>query len=217
VTSLDTGRPSVTTARASGGGGVVTAAWPLPGVGTTTQTCAGGGTGLPRTGSDGCSRWLGSGPINIVILSTTPESPYGDAVRETSPRWTPAQGGWLAARVPTRGCGSDWTTSEGQIELRMTKVTRRHLKFMQPGCRYDGYWVTVGEAHTDLFERRRCGGDHIADLDVAREALVASLVAGGGVARVEYHRWRPAGTTFPDGCGGRVATDGRVAYIWLKG
>ena len=216
VTSLDAGRPSLTTARASGGGSVVTAAWPLPGVGTTTQTCAGGDAGLPGASSNGCSRWLGSGPINIVLLSPTPESPYADAVRETNPRWTPAQGGWLAARVPTRGCGSEWKTSDSQIELRMSKVTRRHLKFIHPGCRFDGYWLTVGEAHTDLFERRRCGGDHIADLDAARDALVASLVAGGAVTRVEYRLWRASGTTFPDGCGGHVATDGQVAYLWLK-
>jgi hypothetical protein len=56
----------------------------------------------------------------------------------------------------------------------------------------------------------------MTDLDLARDALVASLTAGGVVSRVEYSRWNLPGTTFPDGCGHQVATDGLVAYIWLQ-
>lgn len=74
----------------------------------------------------------------------------------------------------------------------------------------------MGEAHTDLYERKRCGGDHMTDLDLARDALVASLLAGGVATRVEYRQLSPPGTTFPDGCARRIATDGRVAYLWLE-
>ena len=208
LTSLNTRAPVVKAVAANDANSQLTGVLPLAGVGTTTQICA-------RGGGSGC-RWLGSGPVNIVLLSPTAESPYADALQQTRPQWKAAQGGWLAARLPTRGCGSRWKTSGSQIELRLDSVTRRHLKFIDTGCRFEGYRLTVGEAHTDLFERRRCGGDHIADLDLARDALVASYVGGGGVAKVEYRNWRPAGTTFPDGCGGRVATDGRVAYLWLQ-
>ena len=217
VTSFDLHGPAVTRALAAAPSSTRPAgALALPGVGMTTETCAGGRSGWLRDGRALCSRWLASGPVNVVLLSPTAESPYADAVQETRPHWTPAQGGWLAARLATPGCGSSWKTSGSQIELRINRVTRRHLKFIRTGCQLDGRWVTVGEAHTDLYERRRCGGDHIADLDQARDALVASFVGGGGVARVEYRSARPSGTSYPDGCGGRVATDGRVAYLWLK-
>lgn len=208
LTSFHTQAPVVKAVSANDAGAPLTGVLPLAGVGMTTEICA-------RGSAAGC-RWLGSGPVNVVLLSPTAESPYADALQQTRPQWTAAQGGWLAARLPTRGCGSRWKTSGSQIELRLDSVTRRHLKFIDTGCRLDGYRLTVGEAHTDLFERRRCGGDHIADLDLARDALVASYVGGGGVAKVEYRNWRPLGTTFPDGCGGQVATDGRVAYLWLQ-
>ena len=56
----------------------------------------------------------------------------------------------------------------------------------------------------------------MTDLDLARDALVASLLAGGVATRVEYRQLSPPGTTFPDGCARRIATDGRVAYLWLE-
>jgi hypothetical protein len=207
--SLPAQAPAAKPVAATDANAQLTGSLPLPGVGTTTETCAGGT-------SAGCSRWLGSGPVNVVLLSRSAESPYADALQQTKPGWASAQGGWLAARLPTRGCGVSWKTSASQIELRLDAATRRHMKFIDTGCSFQGYHLTVGEAHTDLYERRRCGGDHIADLDLARDALVTSLVAGGGVTRVEYRSWREPGTTFPDGCGGRVATDGRVAYLWLQ-
>ena len=55
----------------------------------------------------------------------------------------------------------------------------------------------------------------MTDLDMARDQLVRSLNAGALVSRVEYRRWNPPGTTFPDGCHNRVSTDGLVAYVWL--
>jgi hypothetical protein len=191
---------------------LVAATSPLPGIGASIQTCLGGGSTLPS----GCGRWAGSGPVNVVLLSTTPETPYADTLELTRPRWKAAQGGWLAARLPTRGCGTAWHVSENQIELRIDSVTRRHFKFIRPGCRWNQYWLTVGEAHTDLFERKRCGGDHMTDLNAARDALVASLVAGGVATQVDYRQWTAPGTTYPDGCGGQVTTDGRVAFVWLQ-
>jgi hypothetical protein len=189
---------------------MVAATSPLPGVGTRIETCLGGGSTLT-----GCPRWASSGPINVVLLSQSAESPYLDTLAETRPRWRPAQGGWLVARLPTRGCGAGWHGSEQQAELRLSAVERRHFKFIRPGCRWNGLWLTVGEAHTDLYDVRHCGGDRMADLDQARDALAASLVGGGFASRVEYRRWSPPGTTFPDGCGHRVATDGLAAYVWL--
>jgi hypothetical protein len=35
------------------------------------------------------------------------------------------------------------------------------------------------------------------------------------VSAVEYRLWNPPGTTFPDGYGDQVPTDGLVAYAWL--
>lgn len=206
---------AVPNVRATDAGTYVAATTPVPGMATNIQTCLNGRVGLPPTSLDGCERWAASGPINVVLLSRTAEAPYEDVLRQT--QWKPAQGGWLVARLPTRGCGSGWHATESQIELRINPVTRRHFKFIRPGCRWDGYWLTVGDAHTDLYERKRCGGDHISDLDLARDALVGSLHAGGVVTRVEYRQWSPPGTTFPDGCGRPVPTDGRVAYLWLQG
>ena len=194
----------------------VAAASPLPGIGTQIESCLGGGWGVALTSFAGCGRWAKSGPINVVFLSTGTESPYHDTLSQTQPHWKPAQGGWLVARLATRGCGAGWHASEQQIELRLNAVARRHFKFIRPGCRWHGQWLTVGEAHTDLYDVRHCGGDHMTDLDLARDALVASLTAGGVVSRVEYSRWNLPGTTFPDGCGHQVPTDGLVAYLWLQ-
>jgi hypothetical protein len=203
------------TASKANAGNLVGAASPLPGVGTRIESCLAGELGQAPTSLAGCARWAKSGPINVVLLSSSPENPYQDTLSETKPRWTPAQGGWLVARLPTRGCGAGWRASEQQVELRLSRVARHHYKFIRPGCRWLGQWLTVGEAHTDVYDLRHCGGDHIAGLDPARDALVASLTAGGVVSRVEYRRWSPPGTTFPDGCGRPVPTDGLVAYVWL--
>jgi hypothetical protein len=188
---------------------------PLPGVGKQTESCTGTAFGQSPTSLAGCDRWAKSGPINVVLLSSGTENPYQDAISETKPRWRPADGGWLAARLQTRGCGSVWHTSEQQAELRISPRVRRHFKFIRPSCRWQGQAVTVGDAHTDVYDLKRCGGDHISDLDLARDDLVRSLAAGGVVSRVEYRSWYAPGATFPDGCGQQVATDGRVAYVWL--
>jgi hypothetical protein len=210
------GQVAVSAGAASPGAGDRMAATPLPGVGTQIESCTPGGPGQLPTSLSGCAHWAKSGPINIVLLSTGSETAYQETISETQPRWRPAQGGWLAARVPTHGCGSVWHASEEQAELRINRVVRRHFKFIRPGCRWHGQWLTVGEAHTDSYDVKHCGGDHMTDLDLARDQLVASLTAGGVVSHVEYQRWNPPGTTFPDGCGRQVSTDGRVAYVWLQ-
>jgi hypothetical protein len=186
-----------------------------PELATSIQSCIRGQPGWPATTVEGCGGWATSGPVNVVLIGNGSEVPYEDALRETKPRWHPAQGGWLVARLHARGCDSTWYGSESQIELRIDPVTRRHFKFIRPGCRWAGHSLTVGEAHTDLYEPRRCGGDHMSDLDHARDALVASLLQGGVASRVEYRQQSVPGTTFPDGCGAQVATDGRVACVWL--
>jgi hypothetical protein len=200
---------------AAGTGGEQTVAATLPGVGSRIESCTGGAVGLLQNSPTGCDRWAKSGPINVVLLSSGPEGAYQDTITETHPRWRPAQGGWLVARLQTPGCGSAWQASEQQAELRISGGVRRHIKFIRPGCRWRGQSLTVGEAHTDLYDLKRCGGDHMTDLDGARDQLVRSLNAGALVSRVEYRRWNPPGTTFPDGCGHQVSTDGLVAYVWL--
>ncbi|PZR67814.1 MAG: hypothetical protein DLM66_09985 [Candidatus Dormiibacter spiritus] len=208
------GGPSSSGSDASG---QVSAASPLPGIGTTTESCRASSAGSTPTTLGRCARWAKSGPINVVILSNGAETPFQDAVTETSPRWKPALGGWLVARVPTRGCGANWQGSEQQIELRINAVTRRHFKFIPPGCHWKGQWLTLGEAHTDVYDVGRCGGDRMTDLDAARDALLTSLVAGAVVSHFEYRRWSAPGSAFPDGCGGQTTSDGRVAYVWLQG
>ena len=56
----------------------------------------------------------------------------------------------------------------------------------------------------------------MTDLNGARDALVASLVGGDVAMRAEYRQWTAPGTTYPDGCGAYVASDGRVAFLWLQ-
>src|ERR1700738_5361807 len=103
---------------------LVAAGSPLPGVGTRIESCLAGGLGQPPTSLAGCARWAKSGPINVVLLSSSAENPYQDTLSETKPRWTPAQGGWLVARLPTRGCGAGWRASDQQVELRLSRVAR---------------------------------------------------------------------------------------------
>lgn len=216
IMALDSRVSSPVSAAGSDASAQVSSTSPLPGIGTTVETCRASSSRSTPTSLAGCARWARSGPINVVLVSSDPESPFQDAVTETSPRWQLAHGHWLVARLPTSGCRSGWQGSQQQIELRINAVTRRHFKFIRPGCRWQGQWLTLGDAHTDVYDVGRCGGDHITDLDAARDALVTSLVAGGAARQVEYRSWRPPGVTAPDGCGRRVASDGRVAYVWLR-
>lgn len=216
ILAIDGQASSPVPASGSDASAQVSSTSPLAGIGTTVETCRASSSGSTPTSLAGCTRWARSGPINVVLLSSDPETPFQDVVTETSPRWKPAHGRWLVARLPTRGCGSGWQGSQQQVELRINAVTRRHFKFIRPGCRWQGQWLTLGEAHTDVYDVRRCGGDHITDFDAARDALVTSLVAGGAAHQVEYRRWRAPGVMAPDGCGRRIASEGRVAYVWLN-
>lgn len=99
---------------------------PVPGMGTSIQTCLGSRIGLAFTSLEGCGRWADSGSVNVLLLSRTAETAYEDVGKETTPRWKPAEGGWIVARLPTHGCGSGWHASEKLIELRIDTVTRRH-------------------------------------------------------------------------------------------
>ncbi len=127
----------------------------------------------------------------------------------------PSEVGWSREYRP--GLRRQLEGSEQQIELRIKAVTRRHFKFIRPGCHWQGQWLTLGEAHTDVYDVGRCGGDRMTDLDAARDVLLTSLVASAVVSHFEYRRLSAPGSAFPDGFGGQTTSDGRVAYVWLQG
>lgn len=194
---------------------VATAALPgalLP----TIETCL-RSPGRPAAvrGQD-CAAWAPSGPVDVIIVSHT-ATPL--ALLPATGPWHAASGNWLVARGATSGrvaaCPAATIFSAEQVELRINRVTRRHFKAMHAPCSLrGGLHVTFGEAHTDLYDLATCGGDHMIDLDVARDALVDGLrsIAGATVVYVQNNR---PGQLYPSGCGPAVTSDGRVAIVTL--
>lgn len=186
----------------------------IPRVGTdlsdTTRTCARAQSTTTPTVPDACVQWSDSGPLNLIVVAPDPA-----ATLATSPGWTAGQGGWLVAEARTVGgpakCTPGWEPSGRQFERRLTAVSRRHVKLIPVACAGipKGLHAVVADAHTDQWDRK-CG-DHAVDWDVARDQLAAALVARGG--HISWVHARPAGTSYPAGCGQSVATDGRVAYV----
>jgi hypothetical protein len=144
-----------------------------------------------------------------VLLSVS-----GDPSTAISRVWAPARGRWLIAQADLSGRGhcSDWSASTTQWEKRVNATTRRHIKLIPADCAFSGARAYVGDAHTDLFERHRCGGDRMGDMIGARDVLVADIQKRLPGVRVTYITARLA-QQVPDGCGGKVADDGRVAYV----
>lgn len=194
----------------------------IPLVGATlapqVETCVGGvGRVLPTTPST-CAAWTASGPVNIVVLSPPAVDPVAAL---TVGGWRPAAGHWIVARgaviSAAAGCAPAWHASGPQVELRLTRAERRHWKPVTEVCStpLGRLRLTFGNAHTDLFDTQRCGGDRAVDWDAARDAAVAALVRSHRVvAYVEVDSFPPQ-TTFPGGCGRRIPSDGRVAYVVL--
>jgi hypothetical protein len=206
-----------------GGGSAVR--W-LPTVGEdilgVTRTCrAGRVPGTPATGS-ACDRWSYSGPVNVVIVSRSRADPL-DLVAPGQ-GWGRAAGNWLVAggavRSTETGCAPGWHDSARQVELHMKPQWRRHFKAIHVGCKTSagGVEVTFGDAHTDFYDQQQaCHGDRAADWDEARDQLVQSLLAASPGSRVTYVQAFPTTVTFPGGCGHRIPSDGRVAYLTLAG
>jgi len=186
-------------------------------LGPTIRTCTGSRTHGTPTTSALCASWAASGPVNIVIVSTIGDPAH---LLLDGGSWSPAFGGWLVASgdvlTGAPGCAPGWRGSGQQVELRINPTNRRHFKFI-PACSASGTTVVFGEAHTDNFAPRSCGGDHMTDLDAARDALVAAYRALSGVTvTVQYRQDHPAGATYPGGCGRRIPSDGRTAYIVIS-
>lgn len=177
-----------------------------------TRTCD---QPLATTAAD-CESWATSGPINVALVAPDGTDPSAVVLNATSPRWRPAEGRWLVAEadvVGGTGCRG-WQPTSTQVELRLSPVKRRHFKTIALHCSvHSGRRVIIGDAHTDDWTRP-CG-DHMIDLDQARQALVASLVATHAAARVTYREEYPPGLRYPAGCGQGVTSDGRVAIITL--
>ena len=107
-----------------------------------------------------------------------------------------------------------WRPTARQLELRLDRVTRRHIKLSDGTCAAESGTdaVVFGTAHTDRYDLRRCGGDYVVDVDHARDDLVAALVHGAPGRTATYSIAAPR-TYSLGGCETALATDGRVAYV----
>lgn len=182
-------------------------------IGEVTRTCRHSVTGRTPTRGADCTVWDISGPVNVVI-TTAGVSPW---IALTRSGWRPARGTWLVADglvEPHPGCAGGWRDSREQLELRLTPIVRRHLKLIHVQCALPGTVTVFGDAHTDSYDLRSCAGDHLVDLDRARDAVAASLRALPQVSITYRQEWVP-GTRYSGGCGHEVSTDGRVAYITI--
>lgn len=182
----------------------------------TIRTCTASSTHATPTTSAACVAWGPSGPVNVVFLSTGAD-PHQLLLRPST-HWRPALGSWLVASAASNttapGCTAGWRDSTDQVELRLSRTNRRHFKFFH-ACAPDGSSIEFGEAHTDNFDPGHCGGDHMVDLDQARDAVVTALSGQPGVT-IQYRQDHPVTQRYQGGCGGSVVSDGRVAYITIS-
>jgi len=194
----------------------------LPAVASTispsTRTCARGARAGTPTTSAACVTWVGSGPVNVVLIGLDGVDPV--AALWATGRWRPADGHWLVADAliaPGAGCTPGWRASRTQFEVRLDRVRRHHVKLITDSCDgpFGAYSLAFGDAHTDLYQPAGCSGDHAVGWDTARDQLVAALQKSRAVAAVVYvQTWQP-GSSFAGGCRRQVTTDGRVAYVVL--
>ena len=188
-------------------------------LGPVVRTCrTWRGHGTP-TSLGACTGWDGGGPLNLVVIGVQGTDPV--AAVERARGWRPAIGGWLVAEARAEagpaGCAPGWMGSGAQVEQRLNPVTRHHFKLVTTTCATGAAGrvrVVMGEAHTDVYDVRRCHGDHSVGWDAARDRLVAALRAQGHV-HVVYVRVHAPGAAFAAGCGQSVRSDGRVAYVFL--
>jgi hypothetical protein len=183
-------------------------------LGAGIQTCAASRANrTPTTGGE-CALWGTVAPVNVVIAARS-ASALDATWSDLGSIWRPAHGQWLVARGALGPeCGGGWRSTGRQIELRLNPASRRHLKIVSANCSGDGgFLVAFGTAHTDRYDRHRCHGDYMVDLDRARDDLVAGLFATHHAVSVRYARSPITRTDYPGGCGNHVVTDGRVAYV----
>jgi hypothetical protein len=183
-------------------------------LGTVIQTCERGRGHITPTSAQDCLTWGGDTPVNVVVVMHAPDN-LASLAPAWSPAWRPAQGHWLVARgrvLSECGTASSPATTL-QIEQRLDPVTRYHVKFAQMSCTDGVTRVAFGNAHTDLYEKRRCGGDRAVSFDAAREAFVRAVLKTTPRARVVYRSDHSVSAVYQGGCGQRVSSDGRVAYL----
>jgi hypothetical protein len=185
-------------------------------LGSVVQTCERWRGASTPTAAGDCLVWGGDAPVNVVV-TVRGQGALDQLARAWAPVWRPAQGRWLVARGRVSAeCGTGSVASTLQLEQRLDAVSRHHVKFVQATCG-DATTVAFGSAHTDHFERHRCGGDHAVGLDAARDAFVRAVLLSTPGARVSYRADHPATVGYDGGCGSRLTSDGRVAYITLGG
>jgi hypothetical protein len=172
--------------------------------------------GTPSKGAE-CRQWTDTGPANVVIIFGH-RDPYRELVDRTG--WRPANGNWAVLQGYTNedvkgpDCGSGWRDSTVQAELRLSPVSRRHLKFIYSQCtQADGTTVAFSEGHTDVYDITHCGGDYAADWDRARDDIVKGFRQ---LPRVTVQIIQQSPRDYDGGCHVNVHTDGRIALITLQ-
>lgn len=189
-----------------------------PSTGYPMETCSRSRTSQTATTVEQCSRWSPSGPVNVVIFAPKNVDVFKTVTRSTG--WRPAHGHWLVARAAISqgelGCKPGWSASREQIERRITAVRRYHLKLVHPACAAAGEQVLMADAHQDFYDTRRCHGDYSKGTDVPRDEFIADLRKAGLVERVSLKEAYDPAARYPNGCGGVVQSDGRVAFVWLR-
>lgn len=184
------------------------------------RTCTESLVATTATVAAECGAWLAAAPLNVIVVAPRGANVGSELLSETDPAWQPARGGWLVEEAGVTAstsvpCDAGWYASGAQLELRLSGHSRRHLKLIPLSCHLPGGdQLVVASAHTDVWTQA-CG-DHVVDVDRARDALVGALLAGDPEARVQYRQEYRAGTLYGGGCHGRFVSDGRVAVIFLR-
>jgi hypothetical protein len=182
-------------------------------LGAVVQTCERAQGRATPTTARACLAWGGDTPVNVVVVLRAPDQLAGLAPSWV-PAWRPAQGRWLVARGRILSeCGTGYQASTLQLEQRLDPVTRHHLKFVQLTCADGLTAVAFGSAHTDHYDLRACRGDHAIALDAARDAFAATVRRTTPAAQVTYRDGHSGTARYDGGCGRRLASDGRVAYV----
>jgi hypothetical protein len=183
-------------------------------LGPVMQTCERGRGHTTPTSAQDCLAWGGDTPVNVVLVLHAPDD-VASLAPAWAPSWRPAHGHWLVARgrvLSECGTASSPATTL-QIEQRLDPVTRFHMKFAQVSCTDGVTRVAFGSAHTDVYDKRRCGGDHAVSFDAAREAFVRAVLKANPRAHVTYRKDHPVSALYQGGCEQPVSSDGRVAYL----
>lgn len=184
-------------------------------IGELTRTCRAATIAFtPITGRE-CKTWENTGPVNVIVVFDTRDA-FAELTHSTDGRWRAAQGNWLVAQGFTteapKGCDNGWRDSSLQAENRVDGATRHHLKLVYMTCTQDdGTRVAFGDAHTDKYDIKNCGGDSLVDFSQSLDAVIASFRADPH-AHVDV-RSTGRTATYTTCNHAPVVDDGRVAYI----